>query len=47
MIASRIRRLGVYSEIFQNDCKPEDFKNNVKGIILSGGPSSISDANAP
>ena len=48
LIARRIRELGVYSEI-----KPFDFdlneldELNPKGIILSGGPSSVYDENAP
>ena len=42
LIARRIRDLGVYSEIItpKNVLKLKDF-NNVKGIILSGGPSSV------
>lgn len=47
LIANRIRRLGVYSEIRD----PEDFGNLndplVKGIILSGGPSSVYDSKRP
>ena len=42
LIARRIRELGVYSEIVN----PEEIKtlkqfNNIKGIILSGGPSTV------
>ena len=42
LIARRIRELGVYSEILT----PKEANNlkkyyNVKGIILSGGPSSV------
>ena len=42
LIARRIRDLGVYSEIItpKNVLKLKDFYN-VKGIILSGGPSSV------
>ena len=42
LIARRIRELGVYSEIFTplelRNCKNFD---NIKGIILSGGPSTV------
>ena len=42
LIARRIRELGVYSEIVtpQQIIRLKNF-NNVKGIILSGGPSSV------
>ena len=42
LIARRIRDLGVYSEIVtpQQILKIENYKN-IKGIILSGGPSSV------
>ncbi|NIA02207.1 MAG: glutamine-hydrolyzing GMP synthase [Nitrospirae bacterium] len=41
LIANRIRRLGVYSEIKDGDV-PVDELRNYKGIILSGGPASVS-----
>jgi GMP synthase (glutamine-hydrolysing) len=48
LIARRIRELGVYSEIhpfiFPISKIPE---MDIKGIILSGGPSSVYDENAP
>ncbi|MGQ9619657.1 MAG: glutamine-hydrolyzing GMP synthase [Bacteroidales bacterium] len=46
LIARRIRELNVYSEIypFNNFPLPD---NNVKGIILSGSPSSVRDDKAP
>jgi GMP synthase (glutamine-hydrolysing) len=52
LIGKRIRELGVYSEIVPYNIKIEDFKLlnekfNVKGLILSGGPASAFDANAP
>lgn len=48
LIARRIREKGVYSEIMPHDITFEELKNlNPKGIILSGGPSSVLSENAP
>lgn len=48
LIARRIRESNVYSEIFPFNSPIEKIKNfNPKGIILSGGPSSVYDTNAP
>ncbi|MEM3713126.1 MAG: glutamine-hydrolyzing GMP synthase, partial [Thermoproteota archaeon] len=52
LIGRRVREQGVYSEILPHDAKVEEIrllveKLNVKGIILSGGPASIFDADAP
>lgn len=48
LIARRIREQNVYCEIHPFDLKMEKIKNiNPKGIILSGGPSSVYDMNAP
>lgn len=52
LIGRRVREQGVYSEIVPHDISVEDIKLlsekfNVKGLILSGGPSSVFDANAP
>ncbi len=52
LIGRRIRENGVYSEIVAYDISPEEVtalneKFNVKGLILSGGPSSVYDKNAP
>lgn len=45
LIARRIRELNVYSEIVPfNKVPPLD--DNIKGIILSGSPFSVTDANA-
>ena len=44
LIARRVRSLGVYAEIHKPTLT--DF-SDVKGIILSGGPSSVHDPNAP
>jgi GMP synthase (glutamine-hydrolysing) len=52
LIGRRIREHGVYSEIVSSDITPEEIKAlkgkfNVKGMILSGGPSSVYESNAP
>ncbi len=48
LIARRVRECKVYSEIFPFNASIEKIKNfNPKGIILSGGPSSVYDKNAP
>lgn len=46
LIARRIRELNVYSEIHPFNKIPEIDKS-FKGIILSGSPCSVNDANAP
>ncbi|HEX8325391.1 MAG TPA: glutamine-hydrolyzing GMP synthase [Tepidisphaeraceae bacterium] len=48
LIARRVREKGVFSELVRPDISLEDLRRmNPKGIILSGGPSSVYDANAP
>ncbi len=52
LIGRRIREHGVYSEIVPHDIKADEIqalnkKFNVKGLILSGGPSSVYETNAP
>ena len=48
LIARRIREFNVYCEIFPfNFSVSEIILKNPKGIILSGGPSSVYDKNAP
>ena len=48
LIARRIRELNVFSEIYPYSVtKSELLKNNIKAIILSGGPSSVYDQNSP
>ncbi|TFG95979.1 MAG: glutamine-hydrolyzing GMP synthase [Calditrichales bacterium] len=48
LIARRIRELGVYSEIQPFNVNLPDYAaNNIVGIILSGGPSSVYSDNAP
>ncbi len=46
LIARRVRELNVYCEVHPfNNC-PE-ITENIKGVILSGSPSSVKDDNAP
>lgn len=52
LIARRIRENSVYSEIIPCDITPSQLagmqeEHNVRGIILSGGPSSIYEKDAP
>jgi len=48
LIARRVRESKVYSEIFPYNAPIEKIKNfNPKGLILSGGPSSVYDSGAP
>ena len=48
LIARRVRESKVYSEIFSCNTPIEKIKNfNPKGLILSGGPSSVYDSGAP
>ncbi|MGJ4788514.1 glutamine-hydrolyzing GMP synthase [Leptospira koniambonensis] len=46
LIASRIRRLGAYSEILGND-EPIETYSKLSGIILSGGPESVYEPDSP
>ena len=46
LIARRVREIGVYCEIWPFDRIPSDM-DGVKGVILSGSPSSVRDAEAP
>jgi GMP synthase (glutamine-hydrolysing) len=48
LIARRVREKGVYSELVRPDISFDDIRKlNPKGIILSGGPSSVYEPNAP
>jgi len=48
LIARRVRERGVYSLLVRPDISVDELKKlNPKGIILSGGPSSVYEANAP
>ena len=46
LIGRRLRELNVYCEIFPFDKMPA-LDDSVKGVILSGSPCSVRDANAP
>ena len=46
LIANRVRRLGVFTEI-HSPAAPVSELEGVKGIIYSGGPSSVYAADAP
>ncbi len=46
LIANRIRRMGVYSEILNNSVSASDL-SGFKGIILSGGPRSVMELDSP
>ena len=48
LIARRIREYSVLSEVLTlKDLKKKKFFANVKGIILSGGPSTVTDSSFP
>jgi len=52
LIGRRIRENGVYSDIVPHDITPDGIKTlneklNIKGLILSGGPASVYEPNAP
>ena len=46
LIANRIRRLSVYSEIFDSEVSADRLRH-ARGIILSGGPSGVYEKEAP
>src|ERR1051325_3422715 len=48
LIARRVREQGVYSELVRPDISIDELRKlNPKGIILSGGPSSVYEPDAP
>lgn len=48
LIARRLREVGVYCELYPFDVSAEDVRATApKGIILSGGPSSVYEEGAP
>src|SRR5690625_4924547 len=47
VIARRVRELGVYSELFPYNVSMETLKeNNVQGLIFTGGPRRVLQADA-
>ncbi len=46
LIARKVRELGVSSEVFPSE-SPIDALRHAKGIIISGGPSSVYDHSSP
>ena len=46
LIARRVRELGVYAEVLPGDTPAKNLKE-IKGIILSGGASSVYDKTSP
>ena len=48
LIARRVREIGVYCEIYAWDVTEADIRGfNASGIILSGGPESVTDQDSP
>lgn len=48
LIARRVREVGVYCEIHPFNVNPDSFRDQLpNGIILSGGPKSVYDSDAP
>src|SRR5690625_7905711 len=48
LIARRVREVGVYSEVRAFDISGEDIREFApQGIILSGGPASVTAAGSP
>ena len=48
LIARRVREIGVYCEIYAWDVTDADIRSfNPSGIILSGGPESVTAADSP
>ena len=47
LIAKRLRMMGYYSEIALPSSDVSSLGENVRGIILSGGPASVYEANIP
>ena len=48
LIARRVRELGVYCELRPFDMTDEEIRAfNPKGIILSGGPESVTEMDTP
>ena len=46
LICNRIRRLGVYAEVYLPTVSPSEL-SGARGIVFSGGPASVYDENPP
>ncbi|WP_155487232.1 glutamine-hydrolyzing GMP synthase, partial [Vibrio harveyi] len=48
LVARRVREIGVYCELWSWDVEEADIREfNPDGIILSGGPESVTEDNSP
>jgi len=47
LLATRVRRLGIFSEILDPSSATAETLKDYKGIILSGGPASVYEPDAP
>jgi len=48
LIARRVREIGVYCEIYPYDVDDQAISDfNANGVILSGGPETVTESNAP
>ncbi|GAL11250.1 GMP synthase [glutamine-hydrolyzing] amidotransferase / ATP pyrophosphatase subunit [Vibrio astriarenae] len=48
LVARRVREIGVYCELWSWDVEEADIREfNPDGIILSGGPESVTEENSP
>src|SRR5690606_40678255 len=48
LVARRVREIGVYCELWAWDVSEEQIREfNPSGIILSGGPESVTEAGSP
>ena len=46
LIARKVRELGVYAEVLHSETAASELHGR-KGLIISGGPSSVYDAGSP
>lgn len=47
LIARRLRDIGVYAQVFSGTASAAEIPSGVRGIIMSGSPSSVHDRDAP
>ncbi|QWT21480.1 glutamine-hydrolyzing GMP synthase [Bacillus sp. NP157] len=48
LIARRVREIGVYCEVWAWDHAPDEIRGfNPRGVILSGGPESVTEVDSP